>query len=256
MDKKNYVAMNQRNHNNYALMNYKSSSQRINNAYDKQILNNNYDKISKSIGNINQNNIINLSKMDKSSGGDKKQNLDENSLDNISNIIDSSQKKLTYNQLKFEDTKSSLIDNNCQNKSNTICGITNDSNNNNIFINDNLKIYDSHTRSFQMKMKKMKEMNKMIIKENKTMNDSYKSENTYKSSNLNDYKSIINCKQKLISMKNKNKLLGNINDFNNFNIHLNDINNNNNNSSKNNEINQNKKMGSFFCCYGGTSQIN
>ena len=108
------------------------------------------------------------------------------------------------------------------------------------FDNKNVYVIDSHTRSFQLKMKKMKEMNKMIIKENKILNDSNKSENTYKSSKLNYLKSKINCKQKLISMKNKNKLIGNMNDFNSFNIHLKEI--NKNDEIKSNEIN------TFLCC--------
>ena len=73
------------------------------------------------------------------------------------------------------------------------------------------------------------------------MNDSNKSQNiTY--NHLDYLKSIINCKQKIIRMKNKNKLIWKIGDLNGFNIHLNDIHNNK-------EIeNQAHKINSFFCC--------
>ena len=111
-----------------------------------------------------------------------------------------------------------------------------------------MKVCDSHTKSFQLKMKKMKEMNKIIFKENfikgdNLMNDSNKSENTYKNSNKSNY--IINCKQKIISMRNKNKLIENMNDFNSFNIKLNE----NNNLNPNNEIKVNR-INPFLCCYG------
>ena len=148
----------------------------------------------------------------------------------------------------LEDNNSSLIDKNTyQNKSNFMKVLTNLSDTK-ILSNNDTKEYDSHTKSFQMKMKKMREMNKTIIKENynvknRGMNDSNKSQNI-KYSNLDNSKSIINCKQKIIRMKNKNKLIWKVGDFNGFNIHLNDINNNTKGENKTNNIN------SFFCCYG------
>ena len=248
MDKKFNLTTNQKHPNYNPILNLKSSSQKINqlNYGNEQNFINNNNKISNSIGDINKNNLINLSQIDKSSNSNNKNQInDDSSLDNISNIIKTSPKKLPCNQMIFEDNKSSLFDNNNQGKSSLIPRITDISDNSGLG-NKNVYVCDSHTRSFQLKMKKMKEMNSMIIKENKILNDSNKSENTYKSSKLNYLKSKINCKQKLISMKNKNKLIGNINDFNSFNIHLKEIN-KNNNINNNDEIKSNE-INTFLCC--------
>ena len=247
MDKKYNSTTNQKYSNNYQIFNLKSTSQKIsliNYQKDKnsKIIN---DKESKSFGNFFNNNLINLSQLDKSSNN--KQNLvkDEFSIDNISNIIEPQKNKFPNNHIIYEDNKSSLIDNNFQKKSISIPRLSNDTNS---FSDNKMKVCDSHTKSFQLKMKKMKEMNKIIFKENfikgdNLMNDSNKSENTYKNSNKSNY--IINCKQKIISMRNKNKLIENMNDFNSFNIKLNE----NINLNPNNEIKVNR-INPFLCCYG------
>ena len=247
MSKKYNSTTNQKNFYNHPIFNLKSTSQKINLInIPKDKTSKISNKESKSFGGfLYNNNLINLSQLDKSSNS--KQNLvkDEYSIDNISNIIEPQKTKFPNNQIYFEDNKSSIIDN-FQNKSNLIPRLTNDTNN---FSGNKIKLCDSHTKSFQLKMKKMKEMNKIIfkdncIKKNKLMNDySNKSEDTYKSNNKNNY--IINYKQKIISMKNKNTLLGNMSDFNDFNIKLTD----NSNINQNKEIKVNK-INSFLCCYG------
>ena len=233
MNKKFNSTTNQKYSNNHPIFNLKSTSQKINllnipKDKTSKISNN---KESKSFGDfLYNNNLINLSQLDKSSNS--KQNLinDEYSIDNISNIIEPQKKRFLNNQIFFEDNKSSIIDNNFKNKDNFIPRLTTDINN---FSDNKIKLCDSHTKSFQLKMKKMKEMNKVIFKDN------------YKSSNKNNY--IINCKKKIISMKNKNTLIGNMNDFNSFNIKLND-----NNINQNKEIKVNK-INPFLCCYGKSS---
>ena len=250
MEKKNNSAINQKYINNNLILNLKSSSQRINNYnYGRQQkLKNNIDRDSNIIlSNISQNHLTNFSLNEKSSTSNINTNhkSDDFSLDNISNII-GKDKNLPHTQMILEDNNSSLIDKNTnQNKSNFMKVLTNLSDTK-ILSNNDTKEYDSHTKSFQMKMKKMREMNKTIIKENynaknRGMNDSNKSQNI-KYNHLDNSKSIINCKQKIISMKNKNKLIWKIGDLNGFNINLNDIHNNKKSENKTNNIN------SFFCC--------
>ena len=74
--------------------------------------------------------------------------------------------------------------------------------------NNTTEICDSHTKFFQLKLKKMQEMNRTIMKENYIMkNNAF---NPWKNSWFNREKiakSIINCKQKIINMKIKNQLL-------------------------------------------------
>jgi hypothetical protein len=252
MEKKNNSAINQKYINNNLILNLKSSSQRINNYnYGRQQkLKNNIDRDSNIIlNNISQNHLTNFSLNEKSSTSNINTNhkSDDFSLDNISNII-GKDKNLPHTQMILEDNNSSLIDKNTnQNKSNFMKVLTNLSDTK-ILSNNDTKEYDSHTKSFQMKMKKMREMNKTIIKENynvknRGMNDSNKSQNI-KYNYLDNSKSIINCKQKINSMKNKNKLIWKIGDLKEFNIHLNDIHNNKKSENKANNINN------CFCCYG------
>ena len=252
MEKKNNSAINQKYINNNLILNLKSSSQRINNYYygRQQKLKNNIDRDSNIIlSNISQNHLTNFSLNEKSSTSNINTNhkSDDFSLDNISNII-GKDKNVLNTQMISEDNNSSLIDKNTnQNKSNFMKVLTNLSDTK-ILSNNDTKEYDSHTKSFQMKMKKMREMNKTIIKENynvknRGMNDSNKSQNI-KYNHLDNSKSIINCKQKINSMKNKNKLIWKIGDLKEFNIHLNDIHNNKKSEIKANNINN------CFCCYG------
>ena len=252
MYKKYNSIQNQKYSNNYPIINLKSTSQKINSF--KEIKNNNQeynnnDKESKSIEVfVKHNNGINLSQIEKSSNNNQNILNDEFSLDNISNIIEPKKHKLINNtQMIFEDNNSSKVDNN-----NFIPRLTNLSNSNSIY-NNNIKVYDNYTKSFHLKMKKMKEMNKTIIKKNKIMNDSNRSDNTYKSSNINNLKSIIKCKQNIIDMKNKSKFIGNINGFNSFKVNLLD-NSNNSKLNKNKEIKVNKTT-PFLCC-SANFQIN
>ena len=252
MYKKYNSIQNQKYSNNYPIINLKSTSQKINSF--KEIKNNNQeynnkDKESKSIEVfVKHNNGINLSQIEKSSNNNQNILNDEFSLDNISNIIEPKKHKLINNtQMIFEDNNSSKVDNN-----NFIPRLTNLSNSNSIY-NNNIKVYDNYTKSFHLKMKKMKEMNKIIIKKNKIMNDSNRSDNTYKSSNINNLKSIIKCKQNIIDMKNKSKFIGNINGFNSFKVNLLD-NSNNSKLNKNKEIKVNKTT-PFLCC-SANFQIN
>jgi hypothetical protein len=250
MEKKNNSAINQKYINNNLILNLKSSSQRINNYnYGRQQkLKNNIDRDSNIIlSNISQNHLTNFSLNEKSSTSNINTNhkSDDFSLDNISNII-GKDKNLPHTQMILEDNNSSLIDKNTnQNKSNFMKVLTNLSDTK-ILSNNDTKEYDSHTKSFQMKMKKMREMNKTIIKENynvknRGMNDSNKSQNI-KYNHLDNSKSFINFKQKIIGIKNKNKLIWKIGDLNGFNIHLNDIHNNKKSENNTNNINN------FFCC--------
>lgn len=264
MEKKYNSTTNQKYINNPIIYNLKSTSQRINmNNFGKEInYKNNNDINAKSIGDfMPKNNLIDLSQNDNISSNQQNLINDEFSLDNISNIIDNDKKKISYIQMTFEDNKSSPIDNSQHINNNLIQQLTDISDTKNkTFSKNSTKIYDSYTKSFQLKLKKMKEMNNTIIKENtikknnKTMNNSKKSENIYKFININNSKSIINCKQKIISMKNKNKLIENMNGkgLDNFNIHLNDVHNNNryNNNLKKNNENKSNKVNSFLCCYG------
>ena len=252
MYKKYNSIQNQKYSNNYPIVNLKSTSQKINSF--KGIKNNDQeyninDKESKSIEVfVKHNNGINLSQIEKSSINNKNILNDDFSLDNISNIIEPKKHKLINNtQMIFEDNNSSEVDNN-----NFIPRLTNLSNSNSIY-NNNIKVYDNYTKSFHLKMKKMKEMNKIIIKKNKIMNDSNRSDNTYKSSNINNLKSIIKCKQNIIDMKNKSKFIGNINGFNSFKVNLLD-NSNNSKLNKNKEIKVNKTT-PFLCC-SANFQIN
>ena len=249
MDKKYNSTTNKKYINNFQIFNLKSTSQNINgnNITKSKIPKYNNDKDSKSIEDfLSNNNLINSSLKDKSSNNNKNMINDELSLDNISNIIEPKNIKLPNTQMIFEDNASSIFDNN-----NLIPRLTNISNQNSSSICQNkLKIYDNKTKSFQMKMKKMKEMNKIIIKKNKLIDDSNRSENTYKSSNLNNLKTIIKCKEKIIHMQNKNKFIGNIKNFNSFNINMN----NNSSLNEHKEIKVNK-TNSFLCCYG-KSKIN
>ena len=250
MEKKNNSAINQKYINNNLILNLKSSSQRINNynyGREQQLKNNNDRDSNILIGNISQNHLTNLIINDKSSMSNINNNLksDDFSLDNISNII-GTDKNLPHTQMILEDNNSSLFDKNTYpNKSNYMKVLTNLSDTK-ILSNNDTKECDSHTKSFQMKMKKMREMNKTIIKENfniknKGMNDSNKSQNI-KYNHLDNSKSFINFKQKIIGIKNKNKLIWKIGDLNGFNIHLNDIHNNKKSENNTNNINN------FFCC--------
>ena len=247
---------------NPKILNLKSTSQRINIndiPYEHNLKNNNIQD-QKSNGNISlDNNLMNYSKNDKSSNLKPNSINDDTSLDNISNIISQKQNNLPNTQILFDDNESQIIANSNQTKNkNNFKTLKSFSNNNFSNNNKNIEVCDSHTKSFQLKMKKMKEMNKAILKENyniknKTFNDS---KNGGKDSNndlLNDYinsKSIINCKQKIIYMKNKNKLLnkGNIivNDtqYNNGSFNFNSY-----NSDNDKKMEEEDKTIPFLCCF-------
>ena len=267
MDRKYNSTTNPKYLNNHVILNLKSTSQRISmNNYSKppsiknsvdyqtsknklenslgnSLINNYQDKVS----NINKNNI----------------NDDDISLDNISNIISNKQNKLPNTQMIFE-VKESPIFNNMTNpiqnrgkytlKNYNSFSITNTSVK--TFCNKNtMDICDSHTKSFQLKLKKMKEMNRTLIKDNYLI----KSNNTFNFSNKSSInensmsKSIINCKQKIINMKNRNILLNknyylneisksNITGSNNINF-TNSVNESNNKKTKQNETIP------FLCCF-------
>ena len=253
---------------NPKILNLKSTSQRINTdniPNEHNYKNNNNIQDQKSNGDISlDNNLMNYSKNEKSSNIKQNSINDDTSLDNISNIISQKQNNLPNTQMLFEDNESILnekqiITNSNQTKNKYNFKTLNSFSNTNFSKNNNIEVCDSHTKSFQLKMKKMKEMNKAILKENyniknKTFNDS---KNGGKDSNndlLNNYissKSIINCKQKIIYMKNKNKLL------NKGNIILNDTQYNNNGSfniniynSDNDKKNEEEdKTIPFLCCF-------
>ena len=255
MDDKYNSSTNPKSINNYIIYNLKSTSQRIS-MVKEQNIKNNYDKDKKSIDDVHKN-LTNSSQNYKSSTLNNSLTNDELSLDNISNMISQKKNKLPDTHMLFEDYESSKGDkkyftNTYQKKMNKF----------NSFSNNNIEVWDSHTKTFHLKMKKMKEMNKTIIKENyttknnKTFNASSKygkDINNDLPNSFNNSKSIINFKQKIIYMKNKNKLL------NNGNIHFDDTQNNNSNGSFNinniiNENNNNKKMEEnktipFLCCF-------
>jgi len=203
---------------------------------------------------LNKKDFNNINKIDKFSNSNL--NLirdDTSSLDNISRIIEPKNNILSNTQKFCEDNNSSLCDHNNLNHSITIPRLT-AMVNPQLFTN-NIKVYDSHTKSFQLKMKKMKEMNKIIIKKNKIMNDSYKSFTTYNSNRMSNLKLYNNGRHKIISMgsdnNNNSKLLENIGGLNSFNIHINDNSNNviddNININKNNK-NSGDKGKLILCC--------
>ena len=248
MDKKYNSTTNKKYLNNFQIYNLKKTSKKINgnNLIKSKIPKNNNDKDSKSIEDfLCNNNLINSSQKEKSSNNNLNMINDDFSLDNISNIIEPKKGNLPNTQIIFEDNNSSIFDN-----TNLIPRLTSFSNqNSNSIYQNNTKIYDNKTKSFHLKMEKMKEMNKIIIKKNKLTDDSNKSENTYKSSNINNLKSIIKFKEKIIHMQNKNKFIG-LKSFNSFNVNTN----NNSKVNENKEIKVNKTS-SFLCCYG-KSNIN
>ena len=194
MDKKYNSTTNPKYLNNHRILNLKSTSQRTNmnnysNASNKK--NDIKYQCQKGIsGNLLQNNLIYKNHNNKTFNANKRKISDDISIDNISNIISYKKNKLPNIQMNFE-KKQSLNDNN------NIC------NNNTTNI-----LCDSHTKSFQLKLKKMQEMNRTILKENFIMmNNTF---DPWKNSWFNRdkiSKSIINCKQKIISMKIKNQLL-------------------------------------------------
>ena len=252
MDRKNNSTNIPKNINNHIIYNLKSTSQRISlNNMNEQNKNNN-DQDQKSISELFQNQLINSSQNDKSSKFNKNITSDDISLDNISNILSQKQNKIPNTHMFFEDNESSFGDR--QNLKNI-----NHKNLNNInsFSNTNIEVCDSHTKSFHLKMKKMKEMNKTIMKENYiTKNNKTFNATSKNGKNINSDLPIINFKQKIIYMKNKNKLLnkGNIyfNDTqNNYNNSIGSLNSNLNNFVK--EHNEKKlkedKTIPFLCCF-------
>ena len=265
MDKKYNSTTNPKYLNNHIILNLKSTSQRINmNNYSKQPSIKNSVKCQSSKNNGGKlfgTNLINNSHLDKTSSINKNIINDDISLDNISNIISNKQNKLPNTQMIFEEKESSIFNNMTnpiQNrgkyflKNYNSFSIANTSAK--TFCNNNtIDICDSHTKSFQLKLKKMKEMNKTLIKDNYILkSNTFNSSN--KSSNGNNIsKSIINCKQKIINMKNKNILYNKdyylneirnskINGNNNINL-ANSINESNDKKTKQNDIIP------FLCCF-------
>ena len=259
MERKYNSTTNPKNLNNPIIFNLKSTSQRIsknNYSNQKSLKDSVKGQEQKSVGDfLLEKHLKNNNPNEKSS---VKTNIlnDDLSLDNISNIISQKRNKLPYTNMIFDDKESSIdknFTNSFQNKNKYHSKNLNSFSNNNTFSNNNIEVSDSHTKSFQMKMKKMKEMNKIIMKEN-----SYIKNNTFNSSNKTrngiNGSSIINCKQKIIYMKNKNKQMnkGNIffNDINNinnnvnYNFNLNNIINENNNKKK-----EKDKTIPFLCCF-------
>lgn len=248
---------------NPKILNLKSTSQRINTdniPNEHNYKNNNNIQDQKSNGDISlDNNLMNYSKNEKSSNIKQNSINDDTSLDNISNIISQKQNNLPNTQMLFEDNESLLnekqiITNSNQTKNKYNFKTLNSFSNTNFSKNNNIEVCDSHTKSFQLKMKKMKEMNRTIlkdnyIKKNKQLNDSNKSENTFNSNDINNLKYINKCKQKIIHMKNKNKLLGKMNGFNSFNSHLDDKYKNNLNKKDGIKV---SKVNSFLCCIGNS----
>ena len=256
---------------NPKILKLKSTSQRIitkNIPKEENYKNNNNIKAQKNNGGVFslENNLMNYNQNENSSN--LKQNIisDDSSLDNISNIISQKKNNLPKTKMLFEDNESSLNDKKILTNSLQTKNKSNDkilqifSNINNLSNkNKNIEVYDSHTKSFQLKMKKMKEMNNTILKENyniknnKTLNSSKKGGNDLDIDLLNNnhnIKSIINCKQKIIYMKNKNKLL------NKGNIFFNDIHYNNgsfnfilNNSDNEKKLEEEDKTIPFLCCF-------
>ena len=192
MDKKYNSTTNPKYLNNHRILNLKSTSQRTNmnnysNASNKK--NDIKYQCQKGIsGNLLQNNLIYKNHNNKTFNANKRKISDDISIDNISNIISYKKNKLPNIQMNFE-KKQSLNDNNSIHKINpkNYKSFSINTSNNNICNNNTTNILcDSHTKSFQLKLKKMQEMNRTILKENFIM---------------------INCKQKIISMKIKNQLL-------------------------------------------------
>ena len=266
MDRKYNSTTNPKNLNNHIILNLKSTSQRISmNNFSKppNIKNSVNYQSSKNKGESSfENNLINISHQDKASDINKNLINDDISLDNISNIISNKQNKLPNTQMIFEEKESSIFNNMTNPIQNR--GKYNLKNYKSFSITDNsiktfynkntMDICDSHTKSFQLKLKKMKEMNRTLIKENYLMKS-----NTFNSSNKSSIngnsmsKSIINCKQKILNMKNKNILLNknyylneigksNINGNNNINL-TNSVNESNDKKTKQNETIP------FLCCF-------
>ena len=266
MDRKYNSTTNPKNLNNHIILNLKSTSQRIsmnNNSKLASIKNSVNYKSSKNKEEISfGNNLINENHHGKASNIKKNIINDDISLDNISNIISNKQNKLPNTQMIFEEKESTIftnMTNPIQNrgeynlKNYNSFSITNTSGK--TFCNKNtMDICDSHTKSFQLKLKKMKEMNRTLINENYIMKSNTFNFSNKSSINENSMsKSIINCKQKIINMKNKNILLNknyylneigksNINGNNNINL-ANSVNESNDKKTKQNETIP------FLCCF-------
>jgi len=267
MDKKYNSITNPKYLNNHAILNLKSTSQRISmNNFSKPLsIKNSVNYHSKNKGEKSfGNNLINKNNQDKASNIDKNVTNDDLSLDNISNIISNKKSKLPNTQMIFQEKESSIFNNMTnpiQNrgkynlKNYNSFSITNTSVK--TFCNKNtMDICDSHTKSFQLKLKKMKEMNRTLIKENYLMKSNTFNFSNKSSINENSMsKSIINCKQKIINMKNRNILL-------NKNYYLNEISKSKSNITGSNNINftnsvnesndkkteQNEAI-PFLCCF-------
>lgn len=243
MEKKHNSTKKQKHSNNKVIYNLKSTSQRISVVIksQEQTLKINNNKNARRNGNIlPKNHLINLNHKNKSLNIKQNSKYDDFSLDNISNIIESKKNKCPKAKIILEDNISSLV----YNKTNIIkrlSTITETNEKAKTFPESNPKIWDSYIKSFQLKMKKMKEMNKTIIKETYINKD----KNKKGSSKKNNSKSITNSKQKIKGIKNKNKVLGNMKEINSFNKHLNEI--HNNKFNKNNEQKCIKKD-CFLCC--------
>ena len=267
MERKYNSTTNPKNLNNHIILNLKSTSQRISMSNYSKLpsINNsvNYQSSKNKEENSFGNNLINKNHQDIASDINKNIINDDISIDNISNIISNKQNKLPNTQMIFEEKESSIINNMTNPLQNR--GKYNLKNYNSFSITNNsvktlsnkntMDICDSHTKSFQLKLKKMKEMNRTLIKESYLMKS-----NTFNFSNksINDNsmsKSIINCKQKIINMKNKNILLYKnyyLNIIGNSNSNINGSNNNNFNNSVN-ECNDKKTKQNetipFLCCF-------
>ena len=258
MDKKYNSTTNPKYINNHRILNLKSTSQRINMNNYSNTLNKKNDvkyQCQKGISGNFQNNLIYKNHNNKTFNANKRKISDDTSIDNISNIISYKKNKLPYTQMNFG-KKQSLIDNNSNHKfnpKNYKSFSINTSKNNNCNSNTT-NICDSHTKSFQLKLKKMQEMNRTILKENFIMmNNTF---DPWEKSWFNRDKisqSIINCKQKIISMKIKNQLLtknfysenkGN----NNINGNINNKLVNSVNGDKDNKIKKNENI-PFLCCF-------
>jgi hypothetical protein len=259
MDKKYNSAINPKCLNNHRILNLKSTSQRISMSNFSNPANSKIDikyQYQKGINkNLFQNNFINQNHNNKTFNANKSKISDDISIDNISNIISYKKNKLPHTQMICEE-KQSLIDNNFIHKFNpTNCKSSSiNFSNNNFYNNNTTDICDSHTKSFQLKLKKMQEMNRTIIKENFIMKN-----NTFdhwKNSWFNRdkiSKSIIKCKRNIINMRIKNQLLNK--NFYKDNNGNNSINGNINNKLVNsiNGDNDSKKKKDetycFLCCF-------
>jgi ribosome biogenesis protein Nip4 len=254
MEKKYNSTNNPKNYDNHMIFNLKSTFQRINNNNNLKENKKEDEQEQKNFNDLLENHLINSTQNDKTSKLNKNLTNDDISLDNISNIISKKQSKLPDTRMFFEDKESSLFK-----KQNHTNQYRKNLNNMNSFSYNNIKACDSHTKSFHLKMKKMKEMNKTIMKDNyitknnKTLYATSRSDkdiyndfpNSFDNSQL-----IINFKQKIIYMKNKNKLLkkGNIlfNDTENNNICKGSFNFVN---EKNNKKIEEEKNIPFLCCF-------